>query len=152
MTAQTCLSCDSAVRSSGLCQRHHDREMYLRRRAALLADPEKLAAARAKQRARVVRWHAQQTYEERFARRIQAKYGLSIGRYMEMYQRQGGACAICRTPYAAVIKAKQRRLYVDHDHATGRPRGLLCHSCNTAIGHLRDDPKLLASAIAYLNG
>lgn len=41
-------------------------------------------------------------------------------------------------------------VYVDHDHATGRPRGLLCPSCNSAIGLLGEDPKRFAAAVAYL--
>lgn len=41
-------------------------------------------------------------------------------------------------------------LYVDHNHQTGRPRGLLCPGCNTAIGLLRENPELFAAALAYL--
>ncbi len=43
-----------------------------------------------------------------------------------------------------------RRLSIDHDHNTGDIRGLLCHNCNVAIGHLNDDPELLDAAAGYL--
>jgi hypothetical protein len=54
---------------------------------------------------------------------------------------QGGCCAICRERQAFVV---------DHDHATGAVRGLLCNRCNTGLGHLGDSPILLLRAIEYL--
>ena len=54
---------------------------------------------------------------------------------------QGGVCAICREAPA---------VHVDHDHATGEVRGMLCFPCNAAIGHLRDDPRVVRAAAAYL--
>jgi hypothetical protein len=41
-------------------------------------------------------------------------------------------------------------LVVDHDHNTGAVRGLLCHSCNTGLGHLGDSVETLARALDYL--
>lgn len=58
---------------------------------------------------------------------------------------QGPQCAICN-----VVPQDPRRLVVDHDHATGAVRGLLCQLCNTGIGHLRDDVTIMRSAIKYL--
>jgi hypothetical protein len=43
-------------------------------------------------------------------------------------------------------------LAVDHDHKTGAPRGLLCHTCNAGIGHLHDDPELILKAYYYVTG
>ena len=53
-------------------------------------------------------------------------------------------CEICRNPPTGKI------LHVDHDHKTGKFRGLLCSNCNTGIGLLKDDPDLLIRAAAYL--
>lgn len=64
-----------------------------------------------------------------------------------MLAAQNGGCAICST---TTPDGNARRFHVDHDHETGKIRGLLCHSCNTGIGKLRDDPDLLLSAVAYL--
>lgn len=72
------------------------------------------------------------------------RYGLASGQYDELFAQQGGTCAIChRCP-------RQVALSVDHDHVTGRVRGLLCQNCNAALGMFKDDPALLARAIDYL--
>jgi hypothetical protein len=73
-------------------------------------------------------------------------YRMSIEEYAALLAEQDGVCAICREACSS-----GKRLAVDHDHATGECRGLLCMRCNTAVGLLRDDPKLLAAAIEYLN-
>lgn len=70
---------------------------------------------------------------------------LSSDEYEARLAAQHGGCAICGG------KPKKRRLSVDHDHVTGHIRGLLCHSCNLAIGLFRDDTTLLMFAVAYLN-
>ena len=78
-----------------------------------------------------------------FSRRslLKRKYGITVEQYDEMYERQGGCCAICGTAEGT---------HVDHDHETGEVRALLCHSCNVGIGHFRDNPELLQAAIEYL--
>lgn len=49
-----------------------------------------------------------------------------------------------------VICGKQEKLVVDHDHKTGKVRGMLCNHCNRGLGHFRDDPMLLEFAAQYL--
>jgi hypothetical protein len=70
------------------------------------------------------------------------RYGLSLDDYHAILARQGNACAICRKPNA--------RLCIDHCHATGKVRGLLCSKCNTGLGCYDDDPGLMEAATAYL--
>lgn len=67
--------------------------------------------------------------------------GVTQEQFDEMFVRQDGRCAICR---------QKNRLFVDHDHKTGKARGLLCSRCNLGIGHFRDSPFLLANAISYV--
>ena len=73
------------------------------------------------------------------------KYGITPADYDAMAEQQGGVCAICDLPPPA-----DGVLCVDHDHDTGKVRGLLCRTCNTGIGHLRDDPALVRKAATYL--
>lgn len=74
------------------------------------------------------------------------KFGLTVEQYDEMLAAQGGGCAICGRPPRDDIS-----LHVDHDHESGRVRGLTCFRCNNALGDFNDDPTLLASASAYLD-
>lgn len=79
------------------------------------------------------------------ARKRDRQYGLSVGEYDEMMLHQDGVCAVCGQECST-----GRRLAVDHDHATGAVRGLLCNNCNFGIGQLQDDPDLLRTAADYL--
>jgi hypothetical protein len=82
---------------------------------------------------------------------LHVKYGITPDEFSAMERAQGGACALCRKPPTGRLK-KDQILHVDHDHATGRVRGLLCTHCNTALGLLDDDQARLAAAIVYLSG
>lgn len=70
------------------------------------------------------------------------RYGVSEEDLLAMLEAQGGVCAIC--------PKQMSKPCVDHDHATGQVRGLLCHGCNTMLGLAGDDPERLNAAIAYL--
>ena len=73
---------------------------------------------------------------------LKAQYGITPEQYTEMVVAQGGVCLICREV--------SEGLCVDHDHVTGKVRGLLCHECNMALGKMKDDPARLRSAAEYL--
>lgn len=72
-------------------------------------------------------------------------YGISETEYNQMFNEQSGKCKICRN-------YSERKLDTDHDHVTGLVRGLLCISCNLAIGHMKDNPLIAKAAFEYLNG
>lgn len=76
---------------------------------------------------------------------IKRLYGISYDEYMEMLKSQGMKCLICSD---SLDGAKHTN--IDHDHDTGRVRGILCAHCNKGLGMFKDDPKLLQSAIEYL--
>ena len=76
---------------------------------------------------------------------IKHKYGLFPEEYNDMLEAQHNRCAICRKPFIDAQHA-----YIDHNHSTGVVRGILCHNCNTILGHAHDDPKVLRRAADYL--
>lgn len=82
---------------------------------------------------------------------LQKNYGISLEEYDEMWDTQEGICASCgeletaKNPIGAI-----RRLSVDHDHKTGKVRGLLCSRCNQALGLLKDSPKRILGLLTYL--
>lgn len=81
--------------------------------------------------------------DKRLAPSRLATHGITREQHDLMLLAQGNACAICRLLFTETPR-------IDHDHATGAVRGLLCHHCNVALGLLRDDIFALRSAIAYL--
>ena len=68
--------------------------------------------------------------------------------YLQMLEEQQGCCAICRQKELS----KKTRLFVDHDHKTGKIRGLLCHKCNAGLGMFSDSIDFLLKASQYLRG
>jgi hypothetical protein len=109
------------------------------------------------------------TYYERNKEKIKAKYrnnpelreylrnaglkhrfGITIEQYNTMLDSQHHVCAICGAPDGNGEGYHRKRLAVDHCHATGKLRRLLCQDCNIALGKLKDDPGLFLKAAQYL--
>jgi hypothetical protein len=84
--------------------------------------------------------------------KLRQQYSLTEEQYDEMNARQNGLCAICGKPETRQHKRSSSpdRLSVDHDHATGKNRELLCFQCNLLIGYAHDDAEVLERAAAYL--
>lgn len=84
------------------------------------------------------------------------RHGITQEQFDEMHRNQGGRCAICGTdnpfgPHDRYQQRRKRRVFsIDHCHATGKVRGLLCARCNLAIGNFGDDTERMRAAIAYL--
>jgi hypothetical protein len=76
---------------------------------------------------------------------IEKKYGLTEAAFRSMLLDQGGGCAVCQR-----IDWNSKGPCVDHDHATGRVRGILCSNCNSAAGLLGEDPARAMKLAAYL--
>lgn len=85
-------------------------------------------------------------YSEKKDNWLRKKYGISLEEYLQLATDQDGVCAICLKPEPV----KNRQLAVDHNHETGKVRGLLCSRCNPALGYLEDDPLRAEAAARYL--
>jgi hypothetical protein len=78
---------------------------------------------------------------QRYLARIRQRYGLEEEEYNKMLDKSNGKCEIC---------GEHVKLVVDHNHTTGKVRGLLCHSCNAAIGLFKENKDSIRNSIEYL--
>ena len=78
---------------------------------------------------------------------LKNKYNLSVEVYNQMFIDQNNKCKICQIDFSMI---KKRAIHIDHDHKTGKVRGLLCNYCNVGLGYFRDNPKFLEDSIHYL--
>ena len=81
---------------------------------------------------------------------LKRKYGIDLLQYSQMFMAQNGKCAICGSDYGGHRNGEQKALAVDHDHKTGKVRGLLCEPCNQGLGKFRDDQNIVLEAFHYL--
>lgn len=74
---------------------------------------------------------------------LKAAYNITQEEYISLLNKQNGKCKIC---------GNSKKLLIDHNHSTGQIRGLLCHNCNIALGHIFDNPVIASRLTQYLNG
>lgn len=103
------------------------------------------ACDRVRQARQFQEWKTTGQYREFRRKQTLREYGMTPAEYAALLHEQSGVCAICGRP-----PEDGKSLCVDHDHGTGRVRGLLCKPCNLVIGNAQDCPKRLQSAIEYL--
>jgi len=91
-------------------------------------------------------------YDRKRCVKLQNRYGITLEQYDQMFDEQSGVCAICGNaedvtdPRSGAVL----RLSVDHNHETGKVRGLLCQRCNKGLGLFKDNTNSLLDAIKYL--
>jgi len=89
-------------------------------------------------------------YDAYVGGRYKRMYGITPEKVLEMYNEQGGKCAICSGVGFKMHKNKKHGLNLDHDHKTNKVRGWLCDNCNRGLGLFQDNPDILEVAIAYI--
>ena len=142
--------CVEPVKAKGLCQMHYQRLL----RHGYVRDPSR---RKPMPKCRIKDCHSYVTakglcHAHYIKHRKWHSRGVDADRYQEMLKEQGGVCAICGKPERATDKAsgKIKDLAIDHCHATGEVRALLCSNCNRALGLFNDDPAMLAKARSYV--
>lgn len=78
---------------------------------------------------------------------LKSQYGITLDQWNQMFINQNGCCAICAIPQMEL----KRVLSVDHNHKTGKVRGLLCGNCNHALGQTKENIDIIEGLIDYLN-
>jgi hypothetical protein len=106
-------------------------------------------------------WHSPESFKKQFKRKkiwrkinseklasknLKANYGITLDQKKQIVQSQNNLCAICK-----ILFENPRTTHLDHDHTTGKIRGILCQKCNHGIGLFKDSTELLKSAILYLD-
>ena len=171
--------CPTAKRSRGLCSRHWQAEKKAGRLDQYSAIPRVLNTCGHVDRKHggnglchscyMSRWMkanpnansgngwAKQNPEKhrRLVRRaiLKKQHGITPETFESMWRDQDGKCANTRCSFESPLNVRDHRkggLQVDHDHATGEVRGLLCRNCNVTLGHARDDLNRLAGLAEYL--
>jgi len=95
-------------------------------------------------------WRDENAESYREAKRRSAllrRYGISQEQFVDLFEAQDGACAICGTSEPG---GRRNTLHIDHCHDTGKVRGLLCNPCNLMLGLAKDNPAALTRAADYL--
>lgn len=77
--------------------------------------------------------------------KLKSAYGLTIIEFNTMLASQGDSCAVC-----GGVAGGRGNFHVDHNHKTGKIRGLLCHNCNITLGLVKDNKEHLIKLISYL--
>lgn len=94
------------------------------------------------------RKESKEDYERYVRNETLRPYGINVDDYNRMFKEQGGKCKICES---TTPKSKRNKhFYIDHDHKTGKVRGLLCNRCNSGLSCFEDTPAFLSNAIKYL--
>lgn len=82
-------------------------------------------------------------------------YGVTSEEVFRLFESQNNSCKICKckltVPKFGKISKEMDVFHIDHDHKTGKFRGILCHTCNLGIAYFKDSPVFLREALVYLN-
>jgi hypothetical protein len=119
-----------------------DKKYYREHRVAHDVNSNKWAREHPEKKKKIAREWYHRNKRQAESSRLKSEYGITIEDYDKMYLKQEGKCAGCKTFHDV--------LCVDHNHKTGKIRGLLCRKCNSALGFVEDNVVTLENLIALL--
>lgn len=133
--------CISKANAKSLCPKHYYRNKTY-------GDPNKVRFPWREDRSCLIPQCTEEHEAKGYCKKhymILYKFDIKPEEYYQKFIEQNGVCSICQQ------ECKQKKmLSLDHNHATGKVRGLLCSSCNMALGGFGDSVEILKSAINYL--
>lgn len=146
-----CSICDSIKYSKGLCRSHYEKQLINSNKERQLENCKKWNLANKERKANSSKQYREKAkklpgYKE-FSRNRALKrcYGITSEDYNKMIFEQDFKCKLCLNS-----PASDKRLHVDHNHDTGKVRGLLCHQCNWYLGKIDRDVHLLERISDYI--
>lgn len=132
------------------CAQAYGKEYYERNKEQQQKESRERYYAHRKERMETVGQYGAENKKKvaqwRRIKELKKKYGLSKQECLEMFTSQHGRCIICANSFTF-----SNPFCVDHDHRTGKVRGLLCRKCNSLLGFARDDLGLLKRASNYIH-
>lgn len=148
-----CIQCETERYKNDGKKKTRMAEKSRKKWASLKADPDAMAAHRdymkayaAANREKLNEGNRRLYSENRIRIQLRRKGIEPTESMIEAIENHHGACDIC----GGEADGRWGVLSIDHDHQTGKARGMLCTKCNKGLGQFRDDPALLRAAIAYL--
>lgn len=125
-----------------ICTNKYQKSNYKKRKPKYKTEKERIAARRKSSN----NWKINNKRHNK-GLYLKFMYGITIDEYETLLKKQECKCNICQINMSEFTKA----LHVDHDHTTGKVRGLLCENCNRGLGMFKDNIEFLLAAIIYLN-
>ena len=138
--------CDKLTHSRGLCQSHYRTALRLTRNGGRKVPGPAPDPSKTRSRHNSNNPNRLRDYDMNRKKNLLQNYGLTVEQYAEMVSTQSYLCGICGVDF----RVESRMPHVDHDHVTGKVRGILCHNCNLMLGQAKDNVETLKNAIAYL--
>lgn len=140
------LECETPIHARGLCQTHYRTALRLTRTGGRKVPGPAPEPSRVRSRHNVDNPNRLRDTAMYRKQNLKQNYGITVEDYEAMLESQDYKCPICEVDF----NEHPRRPHVDHDHATGQVRAVLCDNCNSGIGHMKDNADNLKRAIAYL--
>ena len=156
MTAKITASADGTKYFTGIpCKRGHISERYVSDRCCVECKREREKEYRKTEsgsecfaRKAMKRRHNEGYKKVAYASHVKRNYGITIKEFDMQVHVQKNRCAICSTEF--IHDAMTTKPVVDHDHETGKVRGLLCRKCNQGIGNFGENREVMKRAIEYV--